>query len=181
LVRNAFAPTLLVLTLLAGSAYAAAKPASKPAPAPAAAPPAPAPVVDVKAQNAAKSEAFLAANAKLPGIVTLPSGLQYKIVHSGPANAASPKPGDVIKVNYEGALVDGTVFDSSFQRGKPALMPLGNLVPAWMEALPLMHVGDEWMLYVPPALGYGPEGRGPIPPASVMVFRLQLLGMLSAD
>jgi FKBP-type peptidyl-prolyl cis-trans isomerase FklB len=133
------------------------------------------------APTADATAAWLAANAKQPGVVTTASGLQYKIVKSGDTKGPSPKEGDVIKVNYEGTLVDGTVFDSSFKRGKPALMPLGNLVPAWMEALPLMHPGDEWVLYVPPALGYGPEGRGPIPPNSVMIFKLQLLGMLSAD
>ncbi len=125
--------------------------------------------------------AFLAQNAKAPGVATLPSGLQYKVVKAGDAKGPSPKPGDAIKVNYEGKLLDGTVFDSSFQRGKPVLMPLGGLVPAWMEALPLMHPGDEWILYVPPDLGYGPQGQGPIPANSVLVFRIQLLGMLSAD
>lgn len=131
--------------------------------------------------TAGGAAAFLAANAKAPGVVTLPSGLQYKVVTAADPKAPSPKLGDVIKVHYEGKLVDGTVFDSSFQRGKPALMPLANLVPGWLEALPKMHVGDEWILYVPPNLGYGPAGRGPIPPDSVMIFRLQLLGMLSAD
>ena len=124
--------------------------------------------------------AFLARNAKAAGVKVLPSGLQYKVLHSGPAGP-SPKPGDVIKVHYEGALASGTVFDSSFKRGHPALMPLDGLVPGWMEALPLMHVGDEWMLYLPAELGYGAGGTGPIPPNSVLVFRLKLLGMLSAD
>jgi FKBP-type peptidyl-prolyl cis-trans isomerase FklB len=123
---------------------------------------------------------FLAANLRAPGVKALPSGLQYKVVRSGPAGP-SPKPGDVIKVHYEGALADGQVFDSSFSRGKPMLMPLDGLVPGWMEALPRMRVGDEWMLYVPPSLGYGESGAGPIPPGSVLVFRIQLLGMLSAD
>ncbi len=141
---------------------------------------APAPVADPAIATLAKSTAFLAENAKAPGVITLPSGLQYKVVHAGPAGL-SPKPGDVIKVNYEGKLLDGTVFDSSFARGKPALMPLARLVPAWLEALPLMKVGDEWTLYVPPSLGYGEGDHGPIPGNSVMVFRLQLLGMLSAD
>ena len=125
--------------------------------------------------------AFLAANAKAPGVVTLPSGLQYKVVSSGPAGGASPKPGDVIKVHYEGKLVNGQVFDSSFERNKPMLMPLDGLVEAWMEAIPKMKVGDEWMLYVPPELGYGPQGAGPIPPNAVLIFRVKLLGMLSAD
>jgi FKBP-type peptidyl-prolyl cis-trans isomerase len=123
---------------------------------------------------------FLARNAKAPGVTTLPSGLQYKVVASGPAGP-SPKPGDVIKVHYEGKLANGQVFDSSFDRGKPMLMPLESLVPAWMEALPKMKVGDEWVLYVPPQLGYGPEGQGPIPPNAVLIFRVKLLGMLSAD
>jgi FKBP-type peptidyl-prolyl cis-trans isomerase len=140
-------------------------------------PPAPAAAAAAPLQDPA---AYLAANAKQPGVQTLPSGLQYKVVTAGPPGP-SPKPGDAIKVHYEGALTNGQVFDSSFARNKPLLMPLANLVPAWMEALPRMHVGDEWMLYVPPQLGYGPEGSGPIPPNAVLVFRIKLLGMLSAD
>ena len=132
------------------------------------------------AAPSASPAAFLAANAHQPGVQTLPSGLQYKVVQAGPAGP-SPKAGDVIKVHYEGALTTGVVFDSSFERGKPMLMPLGNLVPAWMEALPRMRVGDEWILYAPPELGYGAEGAGPIPANSVLVFRIKLLGMLSAD
>ncbi len=122
---------------------------------------------------------FMAGNAKAPGVTVLPSGLQYKVVQSGPTGP-SPKEGDVIKVHYEGSLLSGKVFDTTMN-GKPALMQLAQLVPAWMEALPKMHVGDEWILYVPPALGYGPEGAGPIPPNSVLVFRLKLMGMLAAD
>ena len=126
------------------------------------------------------NETFLAKNATAPGVKTLASGLQYKVVQSGPAGP-SPKPGDIVKVHYEGSLTSGEVFDSSFARGKPALMPLADLVPAWMEALPLMHVGDEWILYAPPSLGYGAEATGPIPPNSVLIFRIKLLGMLSPD
>jgi FKBP-type peptidyl-prolyl cis-trans isomerase FklB len=126
-------------------------------------------------------EAFLAKNAHEAGVQTLPSGLQYKVVASGPAGGPSPKRGDMVKVHYEGKLISGEVFDSSFARNKPALMPLDGLVSAWMEALPRMHVGDEWILYAPPALGYGPEGAGPIPPNSVLIFRVKLLGLLSAD
>ncbi|HEX2818268.1 MAG TPA: FKBP-type peptidyl-prolyl cis-trans isomerase [Phenylobacterium sp.] len=123
---------------------------------------------------------FLARNAHAAGVVTLPSGLQYKVVQSGPAGP-SPKSGDILKVHYEGTLVSGQVFDSSFARGKPALLPLDGLVPGWMEALPRMRVGDEWMLYLPPELGYGPQGQGPIPPNAVLIFRIKLLGMLSPD
>lgn len=130
---------------------------------------------------AAAGKAFLATNAKAPGVVTLPSGLQYKVLTSGAKDATSPKVGDIIKVHYEGKLLDGTVFDSSFERGKPAIMPLDGLVQAWMEAVPKMKVGDEWTLWVPSELGYGAEDNGPIPGGSVMVFRLKLLGMLAVD
>ena len=136
--------------------------------------PAPAPAAPVAA------EAFLATNLKKSGVKALPSGLQYEVVRKGPSGP-SPRPGDTIKVHYEGALTNGVVFDSSIQRGKPVIMPLEDLVPGWMEALPLMRVGDEWLIYTPPSLGYGEEGAGPIPPNSVLVFRIRLLGMLSAD
>jgi peptidylprolyl isomerase/FKBP-type peptidyl-prolyl cis-trans isomerase FklB len=159
------------LSILAAAAILAAGPAAYAQPAP----PAPAP------PSAAETADFLAKNAKAPGVKTLPSGLQYKVVASGPAGGPSPKPGDIIKVHYEGTLVGGQVFDSSIARGKPVLFPLADLVPAWMEALPMMRVGDEWMLYAPPTLGYGPEGAGPIPPNAVLIFRIKLLGMLSAD
>ena len=124
-------------------------------------------------------EAFLAKNAKAPGVVVLPSGLQYKVLRSGPATGAHPAPGDEIKVHYEGRLVDGTVFDSTLQSGQPAVMELANLVPGWLEALPLMRPGDEWELYLPPSLGYGDRGAGgEIPPGAVLIFKLQLLGVL---
>ena len=117
---------------------------------------------------------------KAAGVVTLPSGLQYKIVRSGPASGAKPHAGDEVKVHYEGKLLDGTVFDSSYERGVPAAMPLDALIPAWIEALQLMRPGDEWVLYVPPALGYGEEGAGggQIPGNSVLIFRIELIGVL---
>ncbi len=126
------------------------------------------------------SAAFMTKTAKEPGVISLPDGLEYKIVKSGPASGAMPKLGDEVKVNYEGKLTDGTVFDSSYKGGEPVVFPVGGLVPAWNEALQLMKPGDVWILYVPPALGYGPEGKGPIPPDSVMVFKLELLGVLPA-
>ena len=131
------------------------------------------------ANAGADAAQFLTANAKLPGVVVLPSGLQYKVVQSGAAGP-SPKVGDVLKVQYEGAFTSGKVFDAT-PPGKSTIMPLDGLVPAWMEAIPMMHVGDEWVLYVPPALGYGPEGAGPIPPNSVLVFKVKLVGMLTQD
>ncbi len=131
--------------------------------------------------NALAGKAFLATNAKAPGVVTLPSGLQYKVVTSGPKTGPSPKLGDIVKVHYEGKLLDGTVFDSSFARGKAAIMPADGLIQGWLEALPKMKVGDEWTLYIPSELGYGPRDMGEIPPDSVLVFRLQLIGMLAVD
>ena len=121
---------------------------------------------------------FLGKNAKAPGVMTLPSGVQYKIVSSGPLDGPHPGAADEVKVNYEGKLLSGKVFDSSFARGEPADFQLGGLIPAWVEALQRMRPGDEWTLYVPPAMGYGEKGSGPIPPNSALIFRIQLLGVL---
>ncbi len=162
-----FACLTLGLTLALGGMASAQTPATTP---PASASPA-----------MTAGQTFLATNAKAPGVVVLPSGLQYKVLTSGPKTGPSPKIGDIIKVHYEGKLLDGTVFDSSFERKQSAIMPLDGLVQAWLEALPMMKVGDEWVLYVPPELGYGDRDVGPIPAGSVMTFRLQLLGMLAVD
>ena len=129
-----------------------------------------------------KSDAFLAANAKKPGVVVLPSGLQYRVIKAGPVAGPHPAEGDEIKVHYEGKLIDGKVFDSSFERGTPAIMTLARLVPGWMEAIPLMRAGDEWELVLPASLGYGDRGAGEdIPPGATLVFKLQLLGVLPAS
>ncbi|HWE47708.1 MAG TPA: FKBP-type peptidyl-prolyl cis-trans isomerase [Caulobacteraceae bacterium] len=125
-----------------------------------------------------QSAAFLKKNGAAEGVKTLPDGLQIKVVKSGPAGGASVKAGDEVKVMYEGALIDGTVFDSSYQRGEPDVFTVGEVVPAWNEALEMMHPGDVWYLYVPPTLGYGDHGAGPIPPNAVMVFKIELLGVL---
>jgi FKBP-type peptidyl-prolyl cis-trans isomerase len=124
------------------------------------------------------AKAFLAKNAKEPGVVTLPDGLQYKIVTSGPASGLKPHIQDEVKVNYEGKLIDGTVFDSSYERGQPAAMPLRNLVKAWQEVIPMMRPGDVWTLYVPPELGYGADGQGPIPPGAALIFKIELIDSL---
>ena len=128
-------------------------------------------------ENLAAADAFMAENAKQPGVVTLPQGLQYKVVREGPQGGMHPTPADEVKVHYEGKLLDGTVFDSSYERGVPAVFPLDGLVPAWVIALQRMKAGDEWTLYVPPALGYGAQDKGPIPGNSVMIFRIELLGV----
>lgn len=125
-----------------------------------------------------EAEAFLAKNKVEPGVTTTKSGLQYKVVRAGGADGIRPREGDTVKVHYEGKLPSGEVFDSSFEQGTPAVFTVGDLVPGWNEALQLMRPGDEWLLTVPPALGYGEEGIGPIPGDSVLVFRMQLLDVL---
>lgn len=134
------------------------------------------------APEAAKQEAqaFITKTAAEPGVQKLPSGVLYKVVRSGPADGMKPQLTDEVKVHYEGKLASGKVFDSSYERGVPASMPLEGLIPAWQEALQQMRPGDEWMLYVPPEQGYGEEGAGggEIPPNSVLIFRIELLGVL---
>lgn len=121
---------------------------------------------------------YMESNARKEGVVTLPSGLQYEVTQSGPAGGASPDSNDLVRVDYEGKLTDGTVFDSSFGRGAPAIFSPDSVVPGWTEALQRMKVGDEWILYVPPALGYGERGGPPvIPPNAVLVFRIRLLAV----
>jgi FKBP-type peptidyl-prolyl cis-trans isomerase len=164
------APLALAAALIAGAAQAQTPQVSPP------------PQLNAgPSAGAVAGKAFLERNAKAPGVVSLPSGLQYKVVTSGPKDGPSPKLGDIIKVNYEGKLLNGTVFDSSFARGRAAIMPADGLIQGWLEALPLMHVGDEWTLYIPSELGYGPRDMGEIPPDSVLIFRLKLEGMLAVD
>jgi FKBP-type peptidyl-prolyl cis-trans isomerase len=124
------------------------------------------------------AKAWLAENAKQPGVVVLPSGIQYRVTKSGPADGPRPKPADTIKVHYEGSLTNGAVFDSSLTEGTPLVARLDNLVPGWIEALQLMRPGDAWTIWLPPEQGYGAEGAGPIPPHSVLAFKIELLGVL---
>jgi peptidylprolyl isomerase/FKBP-type peptidyl-prolyl cis-trans isomerase FklB len=124
--------------------------------------------------------AFMAQNALQPGVQTLPSGVQYKILKSGPATGQRPTPEDMVKVDYEGSLLNGQVFDSSYKTGKPVTFQLKKLITGWIDALQLMRPGDQWVLYVPPSRGYGAEQAGPIPPNSVLVFKLELLAVGAA-
>lgn len=126
------------------------------------------------------SKTFMAKIAREEGVKVLPSGLAYKVVRAGPAGGLKPGPHDEVKVHYEGKLENGTVFDSSYERGAPAAMPLDRLIPAWQEALQLMRPGDEWTLYVPSNLGYGEEGAGQIPPGAPLIFRIELIDVLPA-
>lgn len=131
----------------------------------------------IAAANQVANAAFLAKTAKEAGVVTLPSGLMYKVIATPNPSAPQPTAQDTVTVNYEGKLVDGTVFDSSYQRNQPATFPLSRVVEAWQIGIPLMHQGDTYMLYVPAKLGYGEKDMGEIPPNSVLVFKVQLLGI----
>lgn len=129
------------------------------------------------AANLADGEKFLAERAKEPGMIVLPSGVMYKVVSRAAAPGAQPKVSDTVTINYEGKLLNGTVFDSSYARNAPATFPLGRLVPAWQEVIPLIKTGDEIILYTPPSQAYGARDAGDIPPNSTLIFRIQLLGV----
>ncbi len=130
-----------------------------------------------KAEAAAgEGKAFLAENAKRDGVTTLESGLQYEILTAG--EGAKPTAEDQVRTHYHGTLIDGTVFDSSYQRGQPAEFPVGGVIAGWTEALQLMGVGSKWRLYVPSELAYGAQGVGSIPSHSVLVFDVELLAVL---
>ncbi|MXV43642.1 FKBP-type peptidyl-prolyl cis-trans isomerase [Saccharibacter sp. 17.LH.SD] len=116
---------------------------------------------------------------KQPGVHKLPDGLAYKILKSGPKDGPSPRQGSTMMVIYEGRLPDGSIFDSTEMHTGAAYMemPLDGVIEGWMEGLPMMHVGDEWVLYVPPKLGYGKRSMGIIPPNSPLIFKIRLLGV----
>ncbi|HEU5402360.1 MAG TPA: FKBP-type peptidyl-prolyl cis-trans isomerase [Terriglobales bacterium] len=127
-------------------------------------------------QNEKVGQAFLAANKSKEGVVTLPSGLEYKVLTAG----SGPKPtaADTVVCNYRGTLIDGKEFDSSYKRGEPATFPVSGVIKGWTEALQLMPVGSKWQLYVPANLAYGDRGAGEvIPPGSVLVFDVELLSI----
>ncbi len=124
--------------------------------------------------NLQAGEAFLQENAGKEGVVTLPSGLQYRVVAAG--TGASPAESDVVSVHYEGRLVDGTVFDSSIKRGEPAVFPVSGVIAGWTEALQLMQEGAKWEIFLPGNLAYGERGAPPvIGPNAVLVFDVELL------
>ncbi len=126
--------------------------------------------------NLDASAEFLAANASKAGVVALDSGLQYQILESGTAGAASPSTSDSVLAHYHGTLTDGTVFDSSVDRGEPATFGLSQVIAGWTEALQLMTVGDKWRLFIPPGLAYGEASPTPaIPPNSALIFDVELL------
>lgn len=124
-------------------------------------------------QNRRDGEAFLAANAKKDSVKTTPSGLQYKILTAG--TGAVPTATQKVKVNYEGHLIDGTEFDSSYKRKQPTTFACNQVIKGWTEALTMMPVGSKWEVYIPQQLGYGAREAGKIPPFSTLIFTVELL------
>jgi peptidylprolyl isomerase/FKBP-type peptidyl-prolyl cis-trans isomerase FklB len=117
---------------------------------------------------------FLVRNAAAKNVVTTPSGLQYFVIRSGSSTGLHPAGSDTVTFDYEGKLITGEIFDSSYQRGTPLTGPVDGFVPGFTEALKLMRPGDEWIVWIPPVLGYGAQASGPIPANSVLRFRLAL-------
>ena len=125
--------------------------------------------------NRKAGDAFLAANKAKDGVVTLPSGLQYKILKEG--NGPKPTASDVVTCNYRGTLINGTEFDASDKHGGPASFPLGRVIKGWTEALQLMPVGSKWQLYIPPDLAYGDNAPPEIGPGSTLIFDVELVSI----
>ena len=133
-------------------------------------------------KNVKEGEKFLADNAKKEGVKTTASGLQYKVLKAGKPDGKSPKGNDTVKVHYHGTLIDGTVFDSSVQRGEPATFGVGEVIPGWTEVLQLMKEGDKWQVFIPSKLAYGPRGFPPqIAPNSTLIFDVELLSIEKAN
>ncbi|PJE46810.1 MAG: peptidylprolyl isomerase [Sediminibacterium sp.] len=127
------------------------------------------------ARNAGK--AFQAQMAKKPGVVTLPSGLQYEIIKNG-TDTVKPKLSNTVKCHYHGTLINGEIFDSSVERGEPVSFPLGNVIVGWQEGLQLMTVGSKWRFFIPADLAYGDQQKGSnIAPGSLLIFEVELLGV----
>jgi FKBP-type peptidyl-prolyl cis-trans isomerase FklB len=128
--------------------------------------------------NKMAGEKFLADNSKKPGIIVLASGLQYEVLNAG-SDSTRPKLADKVKCHYHGTLIDGTVFDSSVDRGQPVEFPVNGVIRGWIEALQLMTVGSKWRLFIPSDLAYGDSGAGPdIGPGSTLIFDVELLEII---
>jgi FKBP-type peptidyl-prolyl cis-trans isomerase len=127
-------------------------------------------------RNLEEGEAYLAENARRSGVITTDSGLQYEVVSQG--SGARPGLQDIVRVHYEGTFINGTVFDSSYQRGEPTEFPVGRVIPGWVEGIQLMSVGSTYRFVIPSNLAYGSPGAGPIPPNSTLIFRVELLDIV---
>jgi len=127
-------------------------------------------------KNKKEGEAFLAANKKKEGVVTLPSGLQYKILKAG--NGTRPTASQTVQVHYRGSFIDGTEFESSYKQGQPAEFPVGQVIKGWVEGIQLMSVGAKWQLFIPSDLAYGANGAGQkIGPNTTLIFEIELLAI----
>jgi FKBP-type peptidyl-prolyl cis-trans isomerase len=131
------------------------------------------------AKNLAEGKAFLDANKEKPGVITLPSGLQYKVLEEGKGN--SPTAADIASVHYRGTLLNGTQFDSSYDRGAPAEFRPTQVIKGWSEALQLMKAGSKWQLFIPSDLAYGPNGQRTIPPNATLIFEVELLSFRTPE
>ncbi len=128
------------------------------------------------AKNKTEGEAFLAANKTKPGVVALPSGVQYKVVTAG--KGPKPTAEQTVVFNYRGILINGTEFDSSFKRGQPATLPVKGLIKGWTEVLQLMPVGSKWQVFIPSALAYGERGSGVnVGPNATLIFEIELVAI----
>jgi FKBP-type peptidyl-prolyl cis-trans isomerase FklB len=132
-------------------------------------------VKEEAAKNLAEGEAFLAENRKKTDVVSLPSGLQYKVIMAG--SGSKPKPEDTVSVHYRGTFIDGREFDSSISSSKPATFRADHVIQGWKEALPLMEQGSKWQLFVPPVLAYGERRNGIIGPNSTLIFEIELVSI----
>jgi FKBP-type peptidyl-prolyl cis-trans isomerase FklB len=130
---------------------------------------------EMSAKNLSAGKAFLEENKKKEGIITLPSGLQYKVLAEG--SGKTPKVADNVTVNYKGTLINGAEFDNSYKRGQPATFKVNGVIKGWTEALQLMKEGSKWQLFIPPELGYGDRGAGPVPPNSTLIFEVELISV----
>lgn len=132
---------------------------------------------EMNAENIEKGRKFLEENGKKENIVTLPTGLQYEVIKEG--NGKKPKATDRVRCHYEGTLINGTLFDSSIQRGEPAVFGVNQVIAGWVEALQLMSEGAKWRLFIPSDLAYGANGAGEmIPPHSTLIFEVELIEVL---
>jgi len=130
-------------------------------------------------ENKQKGIDFLAENAKRPGVIITPSGLQYEVLVEG--NGPKPTEDSIVKVHYEGRLVDGTLFDDTYERQQPAIFPLNEVIPGWTEGLQLMNVGSKYKLYIPSEIGYGSMSYRPIPAYSALIFTIELVDIVSME
>ena len=160
IITKTSAIAILGLGLLCGNAYADNADTSQ----------------SLELNNQSAGDTFLKANKAKPGVVALEDGLQYKVLEAG--KGAKPTDTDTVTVDYEGKLVNGTVFDSSYKRGQPATFPVSGVIPGWTEALKLMPAGSTWELFIPSTLAYGEQGAPPsIGPNETLIFKVKLISI----